>query len=67
MTPSLPSLKRYGASQKYFLLSEIIFETNWISTNGNPTLSTSVVVLGGLPRANPVSAMPKSIQKGKTE
>jgi hypothetical protein len=42
-------------------------ETNWISAIGNPTLSTSVVVPGGLPRANPVSAMPKSIQKDKTE
>jgi hypothetical protein len=42
-------------------------ETNRISAIGNPTLSTSVVVPGGLPRANPVSAMPKSIQKDKTE
>jgi hypothetical protein len=44
-----------------------LYETNRISANGNPTLSTSVVVPGGLPRANPVSAMPKSIQKDKTE
>jgi hypothetical protein len=42
-------------------------ETNRISAIGNPTLSTSVVVPGGLPRANPVSTMPKSIQKDKTE
>jgi hypothetical protein len=32
-------------------------ETNRIFANGAPTLSTSVVVPGGLPRANPVSAM----------
>jgi hypothetical protein len=43
------------------------YETNWISENGNPTLSTSVVVPKGLPRAIPVSAMPKSIQKDKTK
>jgi hypothetical protein len=42
-------------------------ETNRISADGNPTLSTSVVVPGGLPRAIPVSAMPKSIQKDKTK
>jgi hypothetical protein len=35
-------------------------ETNWISADGNPTLYTSVVVPGGLPRAIPVSAMPKN-------
>jgi hypothetical protein len=40
-------------------------ETTRISANGNPTLSTSVVVPGGLPRAIPVSVMPKSIQKDK--
>jgi hypothetical protein len=40
---------------------------NRISTDGNPTLSTSVVVPGGLPRAIPVLAMPKSIQKVKTK
>jgi hypothetical protein len=40
-------------------------ETTRISANGTPNLSTSVVVPGGLPRANPVSAMPKSIQKDK--
>jgi hypothetical protein len=34
------------------------FEMTRISANGNPTLSTSVVVPGGLPRAIPVSAMP---------
>jgi hypothetical protein len=33
-------------------------ETTRISANGNPNLSTSVVVPGGLPRAIPVSAMP---------
>jgi hypothetical protein len=48
-------------------IKETICETNRISANGSPTLSTSVVVPGGLPRANPVSAMPKSIQKDKTE
>jgi hypothetical protein len=42
-------------------------ETNRISAGGNPTLCTSVVVPGGLPRANPVSTMPKSIQKDKTK
>jgi hypothetical protein len=42
-------------------------EMNQISANGSPTLSTSVVVPGELPRANPVSVMPKSIQKDKTE
>jgi hypothetical protein len=40
-------------------------KTNRISANGNPTLSTSVVVPGGLPRAIPVLAMPKTIQKDK--
>jgi hypothetical protein len=40
-------------------------ETNQISTNGNPTLSTSVVVPGGLTRAIPVSAISKTIQKDK--
>jgi hypothetical protein len=34
-------------------------ETNRISVDGNPTLCTSVVVPGGLPRATPVSAIPK--------
>jgi hypothetical protein len=34
-------------------------ETTRISANGTPDLSTSVVVPGGLPRAIPVSAMPK--------
>jgi hypothetical protein len=34
-------------------------ETNQISADGNPTLYTSVVVPGGLPRAIPVSAIPK--------
>jgi hypothetical protein len=33
-------------------------ETNRISADGNPTLCTSVVVPGGLPRAIPISAMP---------
>jgi hypothetical protein len=42
-------------------------KTNRISADGNPTLSTSVVVPGGLPRAIPVSVMPKSIQKDKTK
>jgi hypothetical protein len=42
-------------------------ETNRISANGSPTLSTSVVVPGGLPRANLVSVMPKSIKKDKIE
>jgi hypothetical protein len=42
-------------------------ETNRISANETPTLSTSVVVPEGLPHANPISAMPKSIQKDKTE
>jgi hypothetical protein len=40
-------------------------ETTRISANGTPNLSTSVVVPGGLPRAIPVLAMPKSIQKDK--
>jgi hypothetical protein len=40
-------------------------ETTRISANGTPNLSTSVVVPVGLPRAIPVSAMPKSIQKDK--
>jgi hypothetical protein len=34
-------------------------ETTRISANGTPNLSTSVVVPGGLPRAIPVSAIPK--------
>jgi hypothetical protein len=34
-------------------------ETTRISANGIPNLSTSVVVPGGLPRAIPVSAIPK--------
>jgi hypothetical protein len=34
-------------------------ETNWFSVDGNPTLCTSVVVPGGLPRAIPVSEIPK--------
>jgi hypothetical protein len=34
-------------------------ETNPFSVDGNPTLCTSVVVPGGLPRAIPVSAIPK--------
>jgi hypothetical protein len=42
-------------------------ETNRISAGGSPTLCTSVVVPAGLPRANPVSTMPKSIQKDKTK
>jgi hypothetical protein len=42
-------------------------ETNQISADGNPTLCTSVVVPGGLPRAIPVSALPKSIQKDETK
>jgi hypothetical protein len=42
-------------------------ETNRISANRNPTLSTSVEVPGGLPRAIPVPAMPKTIQKDKTK
>jgi hypothetical protein len=45
----------------------LLSETNQISAGGNPTLCTSVVVPGGLPRAIPVSAMPKSIQKDKTK
>jgi hypothetical protein len=44
---------------------DIVRETTRISANGIPNLSTSVVVPGGLPRAIPVSAMPKSIQKDK--
>jgi hypothetical protein len=42
-------------------------ETNRISARGNPTLCTSAVVPGGLPRAIPVSAMQKTIQKDKTK
>jgi hypothetical protein len=38
---------------------EAAAETTWISANGTPNLSTSVVVPGGLPRAIPVSAIPK--------
>jgi hypothetical protein len=34
-------------------------ETNWFPADGNPTLCTSVVVPGELPRAIPVSAIPK--------
>jgi hypothetical protein len=34
-------------------------EMNRFSADGNPTLCTSVVVPGGLPRAIPVSAIPK--------
>jgi hypothetical protein len=34
-------------------------ETNRVSADGNPTLCTSMVVPGGLPRAIPVSVMPK--------
>jgi hypothetical protein len=41
-------------------------ETTRISSDGNPTLSTSVVVPGGLPRAIPVSAMPNPYKKIKT-
>jgi hypothetical protein len=37
----------------------VVLETNWISADGNLTLCTSVVVPGGLPRAIPVSAIPK--------
>jgi hypothetical protein len=44
---------------------ELVDETTRISANGIPNLSTSVVVPGGLPRAIPVSVMPKSIQKDK--
>jgi hypothetical protein len=40
-------------------VSPRISETTRISANGTPDLSTSVVVPGGLPRAIPVSAMPK--------
>jgi hypothetical protein len=46
---------------------EVLGETTRISANGFPNLSTSVVVPGGLPRAIPVSAIPKSIQKGKSD
>jgi hypothetical protein len=35
-------------------------ETTRISANGTPNLSTSVVVPGGLPRAIPVSVIPKT-------
>jgi hypothetical protein len=38
----------------------LLLETTRISANGIPNLSTSVVVPGGLPRAIPVSAMPKT-------
>jgi hypothetical protein len=38
-------------------------EMNRISMDGNPTLCTSVVVRGGLPRAIPVSAIPKNPYK----
>jgi hypothetical protein len=34
-------------------------ETNWISADRNPTLCTSVAVPGELPRATPVSTIPK--------
>jgi hypothetical protein len=47
------------------ILLDLAAETTRISANGIPNLSTSVVVPGGLPRAIPVSAIPKSIQKGK--
>jgi hypothetical protein len=57
----------FATSSKEHLRSLVrAHETNRISANGSPTLSTSVVVPVGLPSANPVSAMPKSIQKGKT-
>jgi hypothetical protein len=48
-------------------IKDVAVETNRISADGNPTLYTSVVVPGGLPRAIPFSATPKSIQKDKTE
>jgi hypothetical protein len=53
----------FSRDLKYFCSCE----TNRISAGGNPTLYTSVVVPGGLPRAIPVSAMPKSIQKDNTK
>jgi hypothetical protein len=34
-------------------------QMNQFSTDGNPTLCTSVVVPGGLPHAIPISATPK--------
>jgi hypothetical protein len=40
-------------------IAQMILETTRISANGTPNLSTSVVVPGGLPRAIPVSAIPK--------
>jgi hypothetical protein len=42
-------------------------ETNRISADGNPTLCTSVVVPGGLPRAILVSAMPNIHTETKTD
>jgi hypothetical protein len=58
LNSELDGFKRKGKSHAKY-------ETTRISSDGNPTLSTSVVVPGGLPRAIPVSAMPKSIQKDK--
>jgi hypothetical protein len=49
------------------LREKVARETTRISAVGIPNLSTSVVVPGGLPRAIPVSAIPKSIQKGKNK
>jgi hypothetical protein len=39
--------------------TKVWFETNRISANGYPTLCTSEVVLGRLPRAIPVSEIPR--------
>jgi hypothetical protein len=70
----LPARRRRGQSKAW--CGEVLqvtrkafacvgLETTRVSLDGNPTLNTSVVVPGGLPRAIPVSAMPKSIQKDK--
>jgi hypothetical protein len=47
------------ARRHVLVLASTSCETNRISADGNPTLCTSVVVPGGLPRATPVSAIPK--------
>jgi hypothetical protein len=55
----IKALREAGRRAEHVALSFMKSETTRISSDGNPTLSTSVVVPGGLPRAIPVSAMPK--------
>jgi hypothetical protein len=67
MNTTVVSLRNSIALSNLQIEMPSLCETNRISTGGNLTLYTSVVVPGGLPRAIPVSAMPKSIQKDKTK